>query len=495
MTDHGLLCDATGDNAEAALPVSQASFADVIRFVTAGPGFTAKQRRDAKAAWRTLFKTIGREPADLALRDPEAQLDQLFKELQRAFIGPKVPSTRNIKYRCRHALRRYLKTTGYVPPQSPAPVPLSPEWRRVLDVFPKKIGFSPKRFVDFAASAGLSPSHVRPAVIECFAATLGDMKHSKRHLRLLISGWNVVVDHQCLPDLHRLAAPAPSSRKYAARCEDLSPALRADIEGYFGARARSGRRNIHHWDGAPTLKPSSAERSRRLLLQYLGMLQQQEIRIADFQCLSDAITLDYIELGVRAFHKRSGGETSSQLNNIVSTLSAIARHHLRWKQDVLDQMWSWFDQLRHPYHGMVPRNIRRLTVLREPRHRRQLLSLPQVLMQHAARSDNEHGAYLAQAAVAIELLLQTAMRIGNLSRLQFDEHVICSGVGQSSHVFVLVEASSVKNGEPIRVELPQDTARLLHVYRRDAGAQRVKQTYPPPPSRGGFFVAPSLPRT
>ena len=87
-------------------------------------------------------------------------------------------------------------------------------------------------------------------------------------------------------------------------------------------------------------------------------------------------------------------------------------------------------------------------------------------MDLAEKSDSERGAYDAQIAIAIELLLQTAMFIGSLSRLRFGQHVIRSGVGQASKTFILVKSGEVKNSDPIRVELPAETAQMLEIYRR-----------------------------
>lgn len=57
------------------------------------------------------------------------------------------------------------------------------------------------------------------------------------------------------------------------------------------------------------------------------------------------------------------------------------------------------------------------------------------------------------------------MRVGNLSRLRFDTHIVQAAVGRASATFVLVDADEVKNGEPIRVELPAHAAEMLREYR------------------------------
>ena len=109
-------------------------------------------------------------------------------------------------------------------------------------------------------------------------------------------------------------------------------------------------------------------------------------------------------------------------------------------------------------------------MLKDARHRKALLDLPSRLMDIADRTNGERGAYVAQYAVAIELLLQTAMRISNLAKLRFGSQIIQTGIGKTSKIFVLIDAADVKNDEPIRFQLPHEAAKMLRHLSREVPA-------------------------
>lgn len=69
-----------------------------------------------------------------------------------------------------------------------------------------------------------------------------------------------------------------------------------------------------------------------------------------------------------------------------------------------------------------------------------------------------------QIAVAIELLLIAPLRIGNLARLDLEEHFSWSQGGRRGVVHLIIPAAQVKNHQPLEFELLPDTARLLRVY-------------------------------
>ena len=443
------------------------TFADLATFAAGDETVSLKQRKDAASAFKTLFKKVGLRPVEVALGDdPDDTLTRLFERLDTVPVAPKGPNRRNIKSRCRKALHRYLTHIGHVSPDPIQPTPLPPDWQCVRDAMPKPTGFSPKRFIDFAVVRDVLPHQVDEQFLEAFAATLGDMKHHKRHLAMLIKCWNSIIGPDSFPFLTLQPEPERIDRCYAVSLDELSPEMQADIAAYFAARRPGTIRRIGDRERrAKPYKASSADKALRLLRQFLGVLRLEEIDVRSFHGLADAITLDNIDLLVSAYRARSGDDTSSHLNGLFVTLMAIARHHLKWSRDDLDWAWDWFQDHRHPYDGMVERNIERLLILDNPRHRRALLDLPCRLMDWAEKSDSERGAYDAQIAIAIELLLQTAMRIGNLSGLRFGQHVIRSGVGQASKTFILVKSGEVKNSNPIRVELPAETAQMLELYR------------------------------
>jgi hypothetical protein len=184
------------------------TFADLVAFAQGDETVSLKQRADAASAFRTLFKKVGLKPVEVALGDdPDETLTRLFERLDTVPVAPTGPNRRNIKSRCRKALHRYLAHIGHVPPEPIQPPPLPPDWQCVRDALPEPTGFSPKRFIDFAVAQNVLPHQVDEQFLEAFAATLGGMKHPKRHLAMLIQCWNSIIGPDSFPFLTLLPEP------------------------------------------------------------------------------------------------------------------------------------------------------------------------------------------------------------------------------------------------------------------------------------------------
>ena len=228
-----------------------------------------------------MFKKLGLQPVEVALGDdPDKTLTRLFERLDTAPVAPTGRNRRNIKSRCRKALHRYLTHIGYVPPDPIQPPPLPPDWQCVRDALPNPTGFSPKRFIDFAVAQNVLPQQVDEQFLEAFAATLGDMKHPKRHLAMLIKCWNSILGPDSFGYMSFLPEPERSDRSYAVRDEELSADMQADIAAYFAAR-RPGtiRRSGDRERRAKPYKASSADKALRMLRQFLGALRQGGIDV------------------------------------------------------------------------------------------------------------------------------------------------------------------------------------------------------------------------
>jgi integrase len=74
------------------------------------------------------------------------------------------------------------------------------------------------------------------------------------------------------------------------------------------------------------------------------------------------------------------------------------------------------------------------------------------------------AALQMQKAVAIEILIVTAMRLNNLQHLNLDHHVVQWRPGGPMHLVITKE--EVKNAVDLEFPLPQESAALLDLYCR-----------------------------
>ena len=425
---------------------------------------TPKDLGNELSALRRLASALGRDPSTVELSGDPNQFERLLRRLASADWPVKGATLRNVRSRCRNAFRRFIEVHGIVPPPAPVRLPLPTEWQNVADAFPVSTGFSPQRFIRFAVQRALEPRDVRDDDVFHYADTLADMRHPRPHLSRLIAGWSTLAADPAT-GLRALAPLARARQHYSPSPDELSPELRADMAAYFAARRPGRRASIHDENPLPELKPASINKAESLLRQFLGLLRREGHDISRLKCLADVVTLDNVQTVTFAELDRTDDEPSSQLRNMLTTVSAMARHWTGMPEEAFNRLVVWVADHTPAYHGMTSGNRDRLLMLKDARHRKALLELPSRLMEFADRTDSERGAYLAQYAVAIELLLQTAMRISNLAKLRFDSQIIQTGIGKTSKTFVLVDADDVKNDEPIRVELPHEPAKMLRTYR------------------------------
>ena len=208
-------------------------------------------------------------------------------------------------------------------------------------------------------------------------------------------------------------------------------------------------------------------RQRACCASSLGLLCPEGGRDFGLKSLADVVTLDNVQIVTLLNWIAQTTSCRAGCRNMLTTVTAIARHWTKMPAHHLDKLTVWLADHTPTYEGMVARNRARLLMLKDRRHRKAFLELPFRLMDLARRDKTERGAYMAQYAVAIELLLQTAMRISNLTRLRLGSEVLPTGIGSTSKVFILVDSADVKNSEPIRVELPLNSARMLLKYQSD----------------------------
>jgi hypothetical protein len=151
-------------------------------------------------------------------------------------------------------------------------------------------------------------------------------------------------------------------------------------------------------------------------------------------------------------------------------LKAIARHHLCLDTGHLDKMGKVIGHLVRRLdgggRGLTEKNRARLRPLSDSNNAIALLRLPETLMAVAARSQNiRSGAIQAQVAVALEILLMTAIRIGNLVALDLEQNIVCPGRGKAMHI--VIEPEEVKNRHPLDFPLLEESADLVERYLRE----------------------------
>jgi integrase len=187
---------------------------------------------------------------------------------------------------------------------------------------------------------------------------------------------------------------------------------------------------------------------------------------ATLTSLRDLVEIDAFKSGLRFFLDREGGNSTTAIADLASSLKAVARHHARVEPDHLDRMGGIIRWLSPGRDGLTETNNTRLRPFNEKENIAALLTLPQDLMRQARRHRNlRRGAVRAQLAVAVEILLMAPIRMANLTKLDIERNLVRSG--QSKALHVVIGAEEVKNRQPLEHPLPPESVDLIERYIRE----------------------------
>jgi integrase len=159
-----------------------------------------------------------------------------------------------------------------------------------------------------------------------------------------------------------------------------------------------------------------------------------------------------------------------QMFQIALRIRIIARW-CKLPTEELEQLDRLVQEVRQRYpkqRGMTEKNKALMRRLEEPRFRDQVQLLPIILLEEARMNPGKPSAPAkARTALAIELLLMTSVRRGNLLSLELDRSIKRNADDSETRWVITLQANEVKNGEELRFGLPAQSAAMLETYLRD----------------------------
>lgn len=431
---------------------------EMIAAIATRTDLTLARRRDLMAAIRRFCRLVGKDPATVRIAPP--QLRAAFADLHPATTGMAAKSLANTRALLLAATRE----------AGPGPRPgqtLAPPWkdlRERLPGWPHVATLS--RFMAWVSAQGLGPEDVTSTDLERFAVAVEretlvpkPWKVAQRVARL----WNAAIG--TIPDwpATRLALP-PRRPAVTVTWDALPPALAADAEAWLARLRGDDLFDLL----APTmpLRPATLVGLRFRLRQLYTPVAAGAVATVEPQSLADLVTPATLRAILEYWLDRNGGTPRVTIHTIARVGLAIARRWVRLPEAELETLRGFERRLRPKTHGMTEENRRRLAQFEDPRNLHRLLTLPARLMARAVHDDDLtiRPALLAQAALAIELLLMLPMRRANLRALELGRHLIRSRTKGSREVHLLIPAAEVKNSQTIEARLPPGAVDLLELY-------------------------------
>lgn len=436
----------------------QSNLADVLARVTEHPALTDRQKQDLASALRTVGRAL-----DKPLQEVPAHAGHLSKLL--AGVAPAALDISDARWTNVVSLARTaLRHAGVTVTPGRYREPFAPAWAAVFRLLERKHDrIALCRFARFCGSRGIGPEQVDDSVFDAFGADLAEnallrAPPRKVHRKAAVA-WNRAVETVPEWPQHLVAVPS-FSRAYALSWDTFPASLKADVNAYL---TRLEKDDPLEPIDLPLLKPASIRTRRHQIQAYLSALVLRGRDPATLLTLKDAVALDVVREGLRFFLQRTPDGSKKQAYAVATVIRAIAKHWVGVDAEHLAELEALCNRLYTRQAGMTDANRERLRPFDDPENVSRLLNLPSELMAEAEGGGppTEATALLAQTAVAVELLLMTALRRRNLAHLDLERHLVRSKGGG---VTLRISGDEVKNGVEVDKQLPDRTVGFLNIY-------------------------------
>lgn len=297
---------------------------------------------------------------------------------------------------------------------------LSPEWQALWEHLPGRTAKTRlSRFMHFASANGIVPDEVTAETFTVFRSYLDTslLRDPDRTYCATIDGWKVA---RSIVGWPQVALVRPNRhRTWALPWAQFPSTLRDDVEAWLD---RLSGDDLMADGPARPVRPITKRSHLSQLHRFASAVVLSGRDAATVTSLGDLILTETFAGGL-TYLLRVRQSSPGTVRNTAGILKAIARHHVGADQRQLDKMAAIIKRIGPAQRGLTAKNRERLRPLNNPKNVQALLGITAKLMQLAEREDRPHkAAYLAQTAVAIEILEMTLMRIKNLVSLDIDKH-------------------------------------------------------------------------
>jgi integrase len=339
--------------------------------------------------------------------------------------------------------------------------PMGSEWERLYaKLRDYELRYRLSRLARYCTANGLTPTDVTDEVLGRFLYDLQTesmVREPRKVHRNACAAWNKAA--ATVAAWPQTFLNVPNYRNsYAVPWTVFPGSLRDDI-----ARYRNRMEGNDLYNECPTLRPATVTTRMRQLHEYLSALVHQGHDPSSMKSLGDVLETRMVEDGMRFFLNRAGKRTMKHAHGVGTMLTAIAKHHGNVEEDQLKKIKTITRNVKPKHSGMTEKNKALLRQFDDPANVRKLLSLPSDVFKRLERVKNPtfKQACLAQAAIAILMLLKLPMRVNNLAALDLDHHLIRSKQGV---MHVSIPAHQVKNEQDIDAVLSGECVRWIELY-------------------------------
>lgn len=459
------------------------TMADVLEQIADDDGLPIQRRRNICSSIRTFARLLSRDLT--AMPAHPGFYRGLITRLHPLQCGVSKKRLQNVKSDVLFSLRHLGLGGG----RRTYLAPLSEKWQRLFDATDdRQIKYRLSRFMRFCSNSGISPEDVTDDIASDFLAALTEESFVKspqkihgaacrnwNHAVKVVNGW---------PDI-RLGVPK-RRKTYTFAWASFPVSFQKDADDWLDHLR--GNDILSKDEFVRPLRTASIKSRRFAVRQLASALVHQGHDIGEIKSLAFLVSMDHAREALRFFLDRSGDRPTSQIHGLAYTLKRLAEKWVKVTPEHVAQLKELCRRLKRRNRGLTDKNKIRLRQFDDPDNKALLLDFPRRQLEEAQRSNKKprHRSLKVQTALAVELLLMTPIRIGNLASLDIERHFHWGRAGQNRGVHLVIPAREVKNQQDIEFELPEETVRLLRTYIEDYRPILVDEPNPFLfPGRGG----------
>lgn len=446
---------------QSAMPVT---LKDVVDRLAANPVLSDTRKRDLRSAVVIYGKLKGEAlsaiPLDLVA--------------MRGTLDGMVPAQAKVSRKrwsnLRSDLAAALDASGLQPMLKTAYVTFECTWAALLNpVKDKAVTNGLSRLARWATVRQISPAAVDDAILEQFFSELEAtslVRNLRGQRRGVAKAWNRLAALSADQALRRVQVPSNRPASTRVPWLELSASFRDEVEKYLV------------WCSVPD--PLDDEARARALAPVSVRLRRDHIHLAAsaacaagidaerLTSLADLVEPETFRAVLRHLWEKRGGKLSAYTRDVAGSLITMASEWVRAPADQLSNLKKLRGKLGSLRSGLTEKNKALLRKFEDPRLLASLLGLPDRLWRTARRNLVVSKRWFVdlQTALAIDILLHTALRIENLAALKFDEHLHWPQ-GRGKPALLVVRVEETKNEAPLEFELPTVLADRLYAYRNE----------------------------
>jgi integrase len=437
------------------------TLADLIKRVQSAdtPPLTTRQN------WRWALKTVARA----AGKDPTAvpAHPQFLRKVLELGAPEAIGLGRAAWNNARSMTGKVLEWAGLASVPGHYLAPFAPAWAELWAKLPPDDALRHQlgRLFHYASAQGIAPGEVNDAMLATFHEALiseSIVPCPYEIYRSAAKSWNNAAER--IPDWPQTRLSVPSRKQsFSMLWSDLPPTLTADIETYL---RRAAKPDLSDDMFTRAQRPATIETRRKQLRRFVTALLKSGIAPSDLVDLRAILVPEVAARGLEYLIDRNGGGASSvQISNIADFLPTLARR-LGLPKDVIGKLDRMKTKLKITQHGMTARNREALRAFDDRTAIDALVTFSRRVVRDVQTSNRAgyREAKMIQTALAVELLLNSPVRIQNLAAIELERHLIEVGYGSARAVHLRFPACEVKNRNDLEFPLMPESITLLDIY-------------------------------